>query len=541
MVGSKVFNRKNTASLLTWAFLTVLLLIMLTACVGEKSAEQPQNIINANTEAIQPDPIDADSMTDVLNIELPGVLHEPLFDFSLFVNLPPEPPAYRPELKVIPLTSQYSWYELATLGSVAFIDKELNLLPLPGGTPDNFYYVFEVWLEDDERVVYGYVFYIDGHRTYMDVSGNIFFDFYPEPIWGADMSHYYHRNGYLLTAVSDEEKGYRQLCGVMDLRTMRDVLPPVYDAVSLDSASIWAIKDGEEFLYDYEGNLLEQSRENAVSYEYEGFEDLEELWSYETAYRTIYLPSLRRHDGMIAAYSPVRGLSVFTDAGTHLISIENESLYKYYRDERKFIIRLKDDDLLVVYVDGRIKYIQLPDELKNDRWQFDGFFYANGVLTINNWFRDSDYVYNYQEGLLDESEHERSKPYVVSNEVDGCQPERQLHASDGSVLFPYGTYDVYSIYETFILAYKGNLEDWEDYCYYVEDLWENNALRLDVLSGDGELLLQDVYGVICPEPSFPGTAVVWLDEANCVLLEKNGNIRQIARSTKVERVATGYY
>ena len=237
--------------------------------------EQPQNNVSGNKENIAEQSRDESSAKVTTESDLPGISQEAIFDFAAFADLPTTPSAYRPELRVIPLTSEFTLYSDVVSGPVAFIDHQLNQVALPEGARDNYFTVLKEWYDDSESAVYGYVFDIDGNRVYLDVNGTVHQDFYPEPIWGADMSHYELQNGFLITAVS-EGSDYRQLCGVMDLRTVQDVLAPLYDAICLDDATIWAIRDGKEFLFDYAGNLLMQSEEQAGSYETKGIQDLED-------------------------------------------------------------------------------------------------------------------------------------------------------------------------------------------------------------------------------------------------------------------------
>jgi len=523
MFAKKNSCRKQLIISLAGQFSFVLMIIIaFTACNTEQTAEllpddtsnsavmpgQNSNIYDNPLEEVMPEqnpdiydnPLnDMDSSQDSI---IGLISQEPFFDFVLFADMPTKPPAYEPILQVIPLTSEYVIYSYVVSGPVAFIDRNLDEVALPEGKRGDLFFVLQESYNEDESPVYGYVIRIGDSPTYLNVGGAVFPDFYPEPIWGADMSHYSLRNGYLITAVSVAPE-YRQLCGVMDLRTVQEILAPRYDAVSLDDATIWAILDGEEFLFDYAGNLLMQSREHAGSYKTKGIQDLEELWYYEKQYRTLYLPTLTHHDGMVIAYTPDQGLSFFTEAGQHLLSISTKNLWNdygnyyygsYYKDADKNIIRLSDGDLVIVYADGQCKQINLPADMKKNN--FYGFAYENNTLTISSW--PTDYTYDDATGMLVEIAHEKSEPPGFDTKY-------------------YDGYD--TLGKSFILAYNG---EW------------NDKHQLDVLNAQGDMLLHDVLGVIYPEPSFPGTMVVWLDETNCVLLDKNGSTKSIPSYTQVE-------
>jgi hypothetical protein len=348
------------------------------------------------------------------------------------------------------------------------------------------------------------IFESDGNRRriYISSEGSVYPDFNPEPIWGADMSHYSLMDGYLITALSDKS-GHVQMCGVMDLRTVQDVLPPIYDAVELSPSTIWAIKDGEEFLFDYSGQLLMQSEEHKGAYDTKGVGELRDLWNYAKLYRTLYVPVVVHHDGMTLAYATDKGLSVFSDEGQNLFSILNEDIWSYYKDEGKIIVRVKDSDLLIVYPDGQIKLAQLPEEIKKER--YNGFSYDDGMLTMISW--PCDYTYDTATGVITEIEH-------LQKEAITWHPLKDERYSDSQAS------------EIFILAYKG------DYPFGI--------FQIDVLNLAGELLLEDVFGVNFTEPSFPDTMVVWLDEDHCVLLDQFGNTTPIPPYTSVKKINMGY-
>jgi len=507
-------NRRRFLSY--WLRLTLAILLLmfaLSACYVEQDIEQPQNIASSSSDAAPA--LVANEDNEISNQEnlFPNILQDPLFDFDTFADLPKPPAIYHPELQVIPLTQSYTYMgDNQVYGPVAFINSKLEQVDLPdrGSERDWIYYVLEETFEEGESVVYGYVYYddrVNNTYIYVDVSGAVFTDFYPQPIWGADMAHYDLLNGYLITAVSQKPDGYKQLCGVMDLRTLQDVLPPQYDAVSLDLTTIWAIKDGVEFLFDYSGNLLMQSMEFAGAYESSGIQDLEELWNYEEEYRTLYLPILLYHDSMIVAHAPNKGLSVFTETGIHLLSIAEENIWRYYKnfwsfnqDIGKIIVRLINGDLVIVFADGQIKQIQLPADIKGE--QFYGFSYETDTLTITDW--NKNYAYNDETGFLTEYKQDES-------------------IADSLQL--YKAYGYYTVDGPFITAYKG---EWGDFS------------QIDILNAEGETILEDVFYVNNGEPSFPGTVVVWLNGKKCVLLDQNGDVTPIPPYTEVELVDFHY-
>ena len=236
------------------------------------------------------------------------------------------------------------------------------------------------------------------------------------------------------------------------------------------------------------------------------------------------MPVIFQHDGMVIAYTSEQGISVFTSAGIHLLSIAEENIWHFwdslcfYLDTDKIIIRLADGSVLIIFADGQCKQLQLPSDFADQQFS-RGFSYKAGILTIYDW--NKDYAYDGESGLMEEIELEEKKPYTWYEEQKGYQ----LLSPDGNVLLPYGVYDDYIIGEPFILAFKGS---WGDYH------------QIDVLNTAGEVLLQDVFGVNFNEPSFPGTMVVWLDETHCVLLDKNGNTTTIPPYTQVERIIMHY-
>ena len=496
----------------------LLMLAALTACQVkqdiEQSAEQPQDIISNDIGVIPAQVVDEENQESILESiqesiqenNLSFALVDPLFDLGelALTDLPTPPPSYQPEIKVIPLTSSYTIYSSVVFGPVAFINSKLEKVVLPAGIPSDYYMLLGEYTES-ESAVYGYIFSIDDKNVYLGVGGDVYTDFYPEPIWGADLSHYTVQNGYLITGVSSEEPGgpmgYRQLCGVMDLRSMKDILPPQYDAVSLDEATIWAIKGGEEYLFDYSGKLLMRSPQQVESYESTGVQDLQELRDYEVRYRTF--PTIIQHDDMVIAYTSKQGISIFTSAGMHLLSIAEENIWHFwdslcfYLDTDKTIIRLADGSILLVFADGQCKQIQLPSDFM-DQQLTKGFSYQTGILTIYDW--NKNYAYDVESGLLEVIELERND--------DGMEFAELKNA-----------YDEYLASGAFIIAYKG---EWGDY------------RQIDVLNADGKLLMQDVLGAVYREPSFPGTMVVWLDETHCVLLDQNGNATPLPSLTQVE-------
>jgi len=429
-----------------------------------------------------------------------GIQRKPLIDFDSFADLPAAPPVYKPEIKVVPLTSSYTLYSNVVIGPVAFIDRSFKQPSLPIGARDDLYYILYDWRSGEDSTAFGYVFFIEGNKVFLNVDGTVYPDFYPEPIWGADMSHYSVSNGYLITAVT-EFSDYRQSCGVMDLRTMKDVLPPQYDAVTLGTATIWAIRNGEEFLFDYSGNLLKHSTEQVGSYGEKGIEDLMGLYEYEDEYRTLYLPVLTRHSGMIIAQSPGVGISVFTESGTHLLSIQNEALWEYkseygysYKSSDNVVIELANKSVLVVFADGRYKNIDIPESSEDGKIYANSYTYEDNALILHGW--QTAYKYDDATKTISVTEHQ-----------------------ENNLSFLYETYNDYYQDGYFVVAFLGQ---------------QHKVRRIDILNPEGKLLLEGVLGSTIFEPSFPGTLVVWLNETDCVLLNKDGTTTPIPPHTKVE-------
>ena len=537
------------------ALAACLLTLAFSACDAGQEMEQPQegSAGNIGTDAEASPGESPEGTAASPEPGSPVVLREPFFDFDALAGLPEPPESYRPELAAIPMTDHYIYYGASdnrVYGPVAFIDSNLDQVPLPEGERDWYYSVLEEVGDDGARAVYGYVIYIDGRRVYVDAGGSVFPDFYPEQIWGADMAHYLLQNGYLITAAGFETDNpedaerpfYRQLCGVMDLRAARDVIPPQYDSVILDAAAIWAIRGGEEFLFDYEGNLLAHSSERAGSYEGEGVDSAPELDTYERQYRTLYLPAVYRHGGMVVAHAKNQGVSVFTDGGEHLLSVAEEDLFKeypqapwrFFKDEGKVIFRLDEGSLLVVYSDGRHRQLRLPRDIEYKRFyslSFDG-----GMLAAVG--EDKHYVRYNDNGMAAEYVHEPGGPYVP-DKYDAALGGRPLLGADGDILLPGGAYIYYKIgghpytpfnYGTlegpFIMAYKAGM---------AEDGNRTSAgQQVDILDMTGKILLRDVLGANCRGPSFPGTMVVWLDETHSVLLGQDGSARPIPQYTRLE-------
>ena len=55
-----------------------------------------------------------------------------------------------------------------------------------------------------------------------------------------------------------------------------------------------------------------------------------------------------------------------------------------------------------------------------------------------------------------------------------------------------------------------------------------------MLNTDGKVLLENAYNTNFYDPSFPDTLVVWLNENNCVLLDRNGKATPIPKYTSVK-------
>jgi hypothetical protein len=272
--------------------------------------------------------------------------------------------------------------------------------------------------------------------------------------------------------------------------------------------------DGEEFLFDYAGNLLMQSQENSGEYETQGVFYLSELWDYSTRFRTLYLPYITQHDGMTVAYAQNQGLSVYTEAGKHLASITVENLWQYNMDVGKIIIRSKDGHFLIVYADGLQKQISLPEAIRKENLR--NFRYTDGTLLFDGSSRE--YTFSDSDRHLDEAWLNPLGPgrcYAVS---DGHRSA--LKDADGNTLFPFGVYDEYICGDLFALACKGT---------------ERGTQQIDIINDEGELMLENVLGANFREPSFPDSMVVWLDEINCVMLHRDGSTSPIPTNMAVER------
>ncbi|MCL2487879.1 MAG: hypothetical protein FWE80_04275, partial [Oscillospiraceae bacterium] len=245
-------------------------------------------------------------------------------------------PDFNPACNVLPLLSQPSVYGMHVMGQLNFIDRQYNLIPVPEQA-EMYYTPYE--FNGEDYLPQAYCLYDNDQKmAVMDLSGNLLTGFeydYYSTYEGPDLGNF---KGYLIVCKkqnpgTDNEQPF---FGVLDLKTGKEVLPPVYNYLYLMDGYIYTEKDGEMNIFDYAGKRLVGPEKAAPDFlapkpESPHFNSAEAPYrmSYSSFRDTMYYGELGQYMLVWGTGKPneMPKVSVYDRSKTHLLTIDFKDFY----------------------------------------------------------------------------------------------------------------------------------------------------------------------------------------------------------------------
>ena len=510
-------------------WLLILLAVLVAVVVGVMVGMQ----LDGTTSEPEPEPEPSAAMPDILDGWAGVTSDDP--DFRLPVRVEITVPAserYTPEHTVMPLINFTGIYSTGVTGDLAFVDRELNVIPSPVGDVLNYLPVYDRFTGEPACIAlrggeeHGYKF------AFMHPNGAMATGFLYQDYSQGDTANFICVDGYV--GVASYTADYDLLgCGVLDLRTGEMTVPAIYDDVQLFRGAILASKDGYCSLLDYAGAVLYdfgQAPDNDVSvYANVRYTDAFDCLDF---CGTGYNIRVDEHNGGISVYKgeyaekyatlyPDR-LIITTDTGPdwgdpRIFKIFDKSGkllceksgFQLINDDNGNMIIAEYDNAAEAYLPvatvvtsaGDVLECPLPED---ELWKMVYMRYEGGALVIPE---DTDEVYEYG--------HVRSS---FSGEW--------LVDDDGNPITQPGQYAVISERGPFVIV--SNYKDGE---------WGETVIEA-VLALDGRVLIEKPLGAVY-EFAFPDSLVVYTDAATCLMLYTDGTTKPISGAPPVERLYIG--
>ena len=190
----------------------------------------------------------------------------------------PQPGAYEPVNGLLALVSDNKTWGMCINGPAVFYDEARDRLVRPEGVE----YFFRLY-DYTKYVTYGYAVYKaggNGKAAIMSPDGKILSGYIYEGVSDHEgMISWPVRNGYSLY---EESGGRRSGVGVVDLRTGKSAIDPVYDEITMyeDFAVAWSGMD--RFILAYDGSVLIELKGRGLdsAYDYDAFPSYEQTMFY---------------------------------------------------------------------------------------------------------------------------------------------------------------------------------------------------------------------------------------------------------------------
>lgn len=431
-----------------------------------------------------------------------GILPSDIFEV-IEVDWPEPPEEYLPDKTELLALVDETWRRQVRpiVGDVMFLDKNNNIF-----RPDSKaeYY----------RMRNNCIFLFDGsgNMAIMRLDGKVVTGYhYQEDELGEE-----DRHGFVLVSkrAQDDEVRY----GMVSVETGEEVIQPEYDGLCMFDAYVLASKEGQRYLIDYEGTVFfafEKGLEvNSVS-GYMGYR----FWPHDD-YLLDYENNIlfRNRNKSDVAYDvdfggsyclicrvvdPYDTYHLFELNGKHILTFKG---YHHYDGENWIIMR--SNRTTVLKKDGEM--LEIPCAILGIAYDP---VYQDGLISYHSYVGDMIFDDKREDVIIDEEGNEVSRTAAVKETIE----EEWLKVFPESVLEKYSR-SIYPIGESDFLIAK-------------IDAAEKFAYQADIYNRSGELLLEDVYGIIGARKDH---MVIYTGDKDAYLLHSDGRLEPIPEANGVK-------
>jgi len=493
----------------------------------------------------------------------------------------PEPlPEYEATLQLVPtITERYSsgWFHLA--GPLNFLDKNNKPIDLPEETA-GYFYAYEKayrndYVEPDLRTP-SCIFLVDsqGNAAIMRLDGTVVTEFiYRKREYE---QAFCVLKGYVNVAQRSEGDEYNQKYGVVDLRTGREVIPAVYDELSLFDGFVAARRGDTVYLLDYSGKELYVYPNAYVTIEYydettgygdrtyfEPNEPWEKSWKIDITEKKAYDTSggysfYRVGDFTVTKKSYINSfyenyekkisiiskMTIRDKDGQHLLTCPEQNYYPVYNDQGVFELLVITDwpDLVFLFPDRKVAHssteMAIPELIK---WPYspyyDNFIYKNETLRYeafvydpgdDSYMRTRFQITVDMDGKVLSTEKFENEYW---DECGGCGDYDSWEYANEESPIRYNSKTSY--YEYVDTNWKvlipadtyGHMELKGDFllAYYNAGRVQNDWI-LDIYNKDGKLLVKDAWGFT---EMRDGKLFIYKNSTTAGWLSANGRFQQL--------------